>query len=111
DPVLVRGTGTRTIRATFANPSGMLSGGDSVRVRAAAGKPRPVLTIPETAVFAQQRKRYVYVAAAASEGDQAELREIEPGPTFDGVVVIDKGLTSADRVIVDNLLRVRPGVR
>jgi len=111
DPIIVRGTGTRTVRATFPNPSAALSGGDSVRVRAAAGRPRQVLTVPETAVFAQQRKRYVYVVAASADGDKAELREVEPGAAFDGLVVIEKGLTTADRVIVDNLLRVRPGVR
>ena len=76
-----------------------------------AGRLHEVLTIPETAVFAQQRKRYVYVAITSPEGDKAELREVEPGPTFDGVVVVENGLTTADRVIVDNLLRVRPGVK
>ena len=111
DPILLRATGTRTVRATFPNPDGRLSGGDSVRVTVDAGPPRQVLTLPETAVFAQQRKRYVYVAAASSEGDKAELREVEPGPSFSGVVVVEKGLTTADRVIVDNLLRVRPGVK
>jgi RND family efflux transporter MFP subunit len=111
DPEIVRGTGTRTLRATFPNPEGKLSGGNSVRVHADAGRPRQVLTIPETAVFAQQHKRYVYVATASSEGDKAELREVEPGPSFQGLVVIEKGLTTADRVIVDNLLRVRPGVK
>jgi RND family efflux transporter MFP subunit len=111
DPVLARGTGTRTVRATFPNPGGALSGGDSVRVAVDAGPPRQVLTVPETAVFAQQRKRYVYVAAAAPDGDKAELREVEPGPAFDGVVVVETGLTTADRVVVDNLLRVRPGVK
>ena len=111
DPEIVRGTGTRTVRATFPNPDGRLSAGDSVRVRVEAGRPRQVLTVPETAVFAQQRKRYVYVASTSPEGDKAELREVEPGPSFDGLVVIDKGLTTADRVIVDNLLRVRPGVK
>jgi RND family efflux transporter MFP subunit len=111
DPILVRGTGTRTVRATFPNPDGRLSGGDSVRVTVDAGRPRQVLTVPETAVFAQQRKRYVYVASTSPDGDKAELREVEPGPSFDGLVVIDKGLTTADRVIVDNLLRVRPGVK
>ena len=49
--------------------------------------------------------------ATTPEGDKAELREVEPGVSFDGLVVIDKGLTTADRVIVDNLLRVRPGVK
>jgi RND family efflux transporter MFP subunit len=111
DPEIVRGTGTRTCRATFPNPDGRLSGGDSVRVHVDAGPPRKVLTVSETAVFAQQRKRYVYIAAASSpEQDKAELREVEPGPSFDGLVVIEKGLTTTDRVIVDNLLRVRPGV-
>jgi multidrug efflux pump subunit AcrA (membrane-fusion protein) len=110
DPILVRGTGTRTVRATFPNPDGRLSGGDSVRVTVDAGRPREVLTVPETAVFAQQRKRYVYVASTSPEGDKAELREVEPGASFDGLVIIDKGLTTSDRVIVDNLLRVRPGV-
>lgn len=111
DTVIERSTGTRTIRATFPNTDDKLSGGDSIRVRSEAGRPHPVLTIPETAVFPQQRKRYVYVAASTPEGDKAELREVEPGPSFDGLVVIEKGLTPADRVIVDNLLRVRPGVK
>ncbi|HEY3788475.1 MAG TPA: efflux RND transporter periplasmic adaptor subunit [Urbifossiella sp.] len=111
DSEIVRSTGTRTIRATFPNPDRKLSGGDSVRVRAGAGAPREVLTIPETAVFAQQRNRYVYVAVSSSEGTTAELREVEPGDSFDGFIIIEKGLTAADRVIVDNLLRVRPGLK
>jgi RND family efflux transporter MFP subunit len=107
DPEITRGTGTRTIRATFPNPGAVLSPGDSVRVRTEAGRPRPVLTVPETAVFAQQQKRYVYVL----DGDEAKLREVEPGPAFDGFVSIERGLTTADRVIVDNLLRIRPGAK
>ncbi len=111
DPEIVRGTGTRTIRSTFPNPGDRLSAGDSVRVRVEAGRPRQVLTIPETAVFSQQQRRYVYVVSPSSEGDTAELREVEPGPSFDGVVVIEKGLATSDRLIVDNLLRVRPGAK
>ncbi|MCE9565180.1 MAG: efflux RND transporter periplasmic adaptor subunit [Planctomycetes bacterium] len=111
DPEIERRTGTRTIRATFPNPSMILSGGDSILVRASAGAPREALTIPETAVFSQQRKRYVYVAASTPDGDQAQLREIETGDSFGGLVIIEKGLTTADRVIVDNLLRVRPGIK
>jgi RND family efflux transporter MFP subunit len=111
DPILVRGTGTRTVRVTFPNPDGRMSGGDSVRMRVEAGRPRQVLTVPETAVFAQQRKRYVYVIDDTPDGEKAELREVEPGVTFDGFLIIEKGLTTADRVIVDNLLRVRPGAK
>lgn len=109
DPELVRSTGTRLIRATFPNADRRLSPGDSVLVRVDAGEGGQVLTVPETAVFAQQRKRYVYVVASSPEGDKAVLREVEPGASFDGVVIIENGLATSDRVIVDNLLRVRPG--
>jgi RND family efflux transporter MFP subunit len=110
DPEIVRGTGTRTIRATFPNrtPAGaaILSAGDSVQVRVSAGKAREVLAIPEAVVFSQQRKQYVYVVADG----KAQLREVQLGDAFDGKVEVKSGLTTADTVIADNLLRVRPGV-
>ncbi|MBX9624086.1 MAG: efflux RND transporter periplasmic adaptor subunit [Gemmataceae bacterium] len=122
DPEIVRGTGTRMIRAEFPNPEvkrpgkdgkesalRLLSSGDSVRVRVTAGRPEQVLTVPETAVFPQGQRRYVYVVAPGEGGDKADLREVQPGATFDGKVAVKSGLTTADRVVVDNLLRVRPG--
>ncbi|MBA4066342.1 MAG: hypothetical protein C0501_22030 [Isosphaera sp.] len=108
DTEIARSTGTRTIRATFPNPDGFLSSGDSAQVRVDAGRPQQVTTVPETAVFTQQSKRYVYVLGP---DDTAQLRAVEPGPAFDGVVAIEQGLTTADQVIVDNLLRVRPGAK
>jgi membrane fusion protein, multidrug efflux system len=124
DPEIVRATGTRTLRATLENiakkgPNGEwltppLSAGDSVRVRVTAGAPRTVLAIPESAVFSQQRKQYVYVVADG----KAQLREVELGAAFDGLVEVNRrasasastGLDENDSVIIDNLLRVRPGV-
>jgi RND family efflux transporter MFP subunit len=124
DPIIERQTGTRTIRATFANAPGKgpngetvppkLSGGDSVRVRVSAGATKPVLAIPEAVTFSQQRRQYVYVV---TEG-KAQLREVELGAAFDGMVEVNRrasasapsGLDESDTVIADNLLRVRPGV-
>jgi RND family efflux transporter MFP subunit len=124
DPEIVRATGTRTIRATLENvplkgPNGesltpLLSAGDSVRVRVPAGSVRPVLAVPESVVFSQQRKQYVYVVADG----KAQLREVEPGAAFDGLVEVNRrtsaaatsGLDENDSVIADNLLRVRPGI-
>ncbi|MBY0458887.1 MAG: efflux RND transporter periplasmic adaptor subunit, partial [Gemmataceae bacterium] len=110
DPEIVRSTGTRTIRAVFKNTpqNGVfyLSAGDSVRVRVAAGKPREVLAVPENVVFSQQRKQYVYVVADG----KAQLREVTLGDTFDGRVEVLSGLSTADVVVGDNLLRVRPGI-
>lgn len=122
DPEIVRATGTRTIRATFENiprkgPNGewltpLLSAGDSVRVRMPAGPAREVLAVPEAVVFSQQRKQYVYVVADG----KAQLREVEPGAAFNGMVEVNRrasaasGLDESDSVIADNLLRVRPGI-
>ncbi|MDY3553706.1 efflux RND transporter periplasmic adaptor subunit [Gemmata sp. JC717] len=110
DPEIVRGTATRTISATFTNKAvggiTYLSGGDSVRVRVAAGSPRQVLAVPEGVVFTQQRKQYVYVVADG----KAALREVELGDAFDGQLEVRAGLTTSDTVIADNLLRVRPGI-
>lgn len=133
-PEITRGTGTRTIRATFPNPevptkSGdsktprlrELSSGDSVRVRVEAGRPVQVLSVPETVVMSSARGKFVYVLNAQ---DEAEGRRVEIGPTFDATEpgpdgkpvktrfqIIESGLTPTDRVVADNLLRVRPGVK
>ncbi|HEX3149298.1 MAG TPA: efflux RND transporter periplasmic adaptor subunit [Gemmataceae bacterium] len=124
DPEIVRSTGTRTIRATLDNtprkgPNGewlspYLSAGDSVRVRVPAGAVRDVLAVPESVVFSQQRKQYVYVVVDG----KAQLREVEPGATFNGLVEVNRrasasatsGLDENDAIVADNLLRVRPGI-
>ncbi len=123
DPDIKRGTGPRTIRAAFENlpmrgPKGELlppplSSLDSVRVRVSAGAGRQVLAVPESVIFTQQRKQYVYVVA---EG-KAQLRLVEPGEPFDGLVEVNRrasarspsGLDESDTVIADNLIRIRPG--
>lgn len=123
-PEIARQTGTRTLRATFQNleqkgPKGEwipppLSAGDSVRVRLIAGDPRPVPTVPESVIFTQQRKQYVYVVADG----KAQLREVEVGATVDGKTEVNRrvsptattGLDENDTVVSDNLLRVRPGI-
>ena len=98
DPEIVRGTGTRTVRATFQNPptqrperraAAAAALGRRLGPRAAVGRatPRPVLTVPETVVFTQQRKQYVYVVADG----KAQLREVEPGAAFDGMVEVNRG--------------------
>ena len=116
---IIRGTGTRTIRALFESevdvkgPDGrpskirLLSGGDSVRVRLQAGRPTQALMIPETAVMSDARQKFVYVANAKGE---AEIRVVKLGASQDGWQVVLEGLTTAERVIATNLLRVRPGV-
>jgi RND family efflux transporter MFP subunit len=108
DPEFVRGTGTITLRSTFDNSKGLLTAGSSARVRAEIGSAEPKLMIPETVVMTQARSKYVYVL---NSQDEAEMRVVQLGNAADGWVVVESGLTPSDRVVANNLLRVRPGVK
>lgn len=108
DTEIVRGTGTRTLRAEFENTPARLSTGDSVRVRVDAGKAGKALMIPEVTVVQQDRQRVVYVI---DEKDEVAVRPVELGQSDGGWVVVRSGVTPSDRVAASNLLRLRPGVK
>lgn len=108
EPQIDRSTGSRYIRAIFKNPMGFMTPGDSIAARVEAGLPSPRILIPELAVASQQRVKYVLVL---NDKDEAEFRPVELGQVRDGMQIIDKGLAVTDRVIVTNLLRVRPGMK
>lgn len=108
DAEIVRGTGTRTIRAEFDNKDERLSPGDSVRVRVDAGAAGKALMIPEAVVVPQDRQRVVYVV---DDKDEVVVRPVELGQADGGWVVVRGGVTPADRVAASNLLRLRPGVK
>ncbi len=107
------GTGTLRVRATVHNPRlnrppwYMLSPGQFIRVRLPVGNPRLALLVPEKAVGTDQGQKFVFVV---NDRDEVERRNVRPGPQFGTFRVIeDNVLKPTDRVIVDGLLRVRPG--
>lgn len=108
DTDIIRGTGTRTLRAEFANADRRLSPGDSVRVRMVAGMAGKALMIPEHAVVAQDRQRVVYVL---TDQDEVAVRPVDLGQADGGWVVVRGGVGPADRVVTSNILRLRPGVK
>lgn len=115
-PEIVRGTGTRELRGTVANPAPYRLGpGDSIRVRVEAGAAKTAVTVPEVAVGSQQRQKFVYVIGRNDKGEEvAEFRPVQLGPVreVNGVrlQIVDGGVSPADRVVTNGLLRVRPGV-
>jgi RND family efflux transporter MFP subunit len=114
-PELMRGSGTREVRGVLENPDFRLNGGDSVRVQITFGPPESLVTIPEIAVGSQQQQKFVYCVTEKDGKQVTEFRPIELGSVreINGVrlQVVMKGLTAEDRVIVNGLLRVRPGIQ
>ena len=98
-------TGTVQMRAELPNPKHDLLPGQYVRVRVQAGT-QEAFVVPQTAVAQNESGRFVWVA----EGGKASARQVRTGNWLGADWVVLEGLKRGDQVIVDNLVRLRPGV-
>ncbi|EJM96058.1 efflux RND transporter periplasmic adaptor subunit [Herbaspirillum sp. YR522] len=99
-------SGTIRVRAVFDNADGQLIPGLYARVRLGGGAPHDALMIDEKALGTDQDKRFVMVADG---NNHANYRQVRVGASQDGLVVIEQGLKSGERVVVNGLQRIRPG--
>jgi RND family efflux transporter MFP subunit len=106
DPEVNRSSVTRRVRGVIPNEDAYMTPGEPVRVRAEAGPSQKAVMIPEVAIGSQQRQKYVYVVNGKNE---AEFRPVELGEARDGLWVVEQGLKPNERIVVNGLLRVRPG--
>jgi membrane fusion protein, multidrug efflux system len=97
-------TGTVQMRAEVPNPDLGLLPGQFVRVRVIAGTQQAIV-VPQTAVMQNEGGRFVWVAA---EG-KAVQRPIKAGGWLGNDWIVLEGLKAGDAVIVDNVVRMRPG--
>jgi multidrug efflux system membrane fusion protein len=100
-------SGTVRVRAQFDNIDGRLMPGQFARLTMGQPKAEKTLLVSERAVGTDQNKKFVMVVGAA---DKAEYREVVLGPSVDGMRVILTGLKAGERIVVNGLQRVRPGV-
>ena len=111
-------TDSLTLRATIANPPlphpevgdsrlRELTDGEFVTVVLEAATPVAQLTIPREAVLSDQRGDFVYLAGAE---DKVERRAIRLGQSTAETAVILDGLKEGERVVLEGMQRVRPGM-
>lgn len=103
-----RGSGTIRARVSLANPDHFIAPGSFGRVRMPAAPPAEAMLLPDTAVVTDQSRKIVMTVTA--DGTVAP-RPVEVGPVIDGLRVIRSGLTGDEQVIVNGLLRARPGAK
>jgi RND family efflux transporter MFP subunit len=101
------GTGTLLGRAVFPNPDRHLTPGMFVRVRLLGRPTYKGLLINDRAISTDQDRRYVLVVGA---GDMLEYRAVTTGPIVDGLRVVRDGLKADERIVINGLQRVRPGM-
>jgi membrane fusion protein (multidrug efflux system) len=98
-------TGTVQMRAELPNPKHDLLPGQYLRVRVQAGT-QEAFVVPQTAVAQNESGRFVWVA----DSGKAVPRQVRTGNWLGNDWVVLEGLKRGDQVIVDNLVRLRPGV-
>ena len=107
DNVIDSSTGTIRGRAQFANANGLFTPGMFARIRVPGSPPYEALLVPDAAIGTEQVRKIVLVVDADNTVKQKYVTLGET--TADGLRVIKSGLDPDDRVIVNGLMRARPG--
>jgi membrane fusion protein, multidrug efflux system len=97
--------GTVQLRAEFPNKQLALLPGEYVRVRLSGGA-QAALTVPQTAVLQGPKGPFVWIMNA--EG-MAEQRVVQTGTWVGEEWRIAQGLNVGEVVVLDNLLKLKPG--
>jgi membrane fusion protein, multidrug efflux system len=105
DNTVDRNTGTIIARATIANPDRSLLPGEFVHVRLHVADQPGTLLVPQSALGSSQLGKYLYVP----DNGKAVQRMVSIGATYGDRVVITKGVTAGEEVIVGNLQKIAPG--
>ncbi len=107
DNVIDRSTGTIRGRASFANAAGIFTPGMFARLQVPGSPPYQALLIPDAAIGSEQARKFVYVVRPDNTVAQ---KYVVLGQLSDGDRVIKSGIDADDRIIVEGLMRARPGV-
>ena len=97
--------GTVQLRAEFPNRTLKWLPGQFVKVRVEVGA-QDAFLIPQAAVTQSERARSVWVASADGKAVQ---RNVQTANWFGSDWIVTGGLNPGDLVIVDNLMKLRPG--
>ncbi|HUG72968.1 MAG TPA: efflux RND transporter periplasmic adaptor subunit [Steroidobacteraceae bacterium] len=100
-------TGTIRARARLSNRDRLFTPGLFARVKLGEGATHSAILIEDRAVGTDQTRRYVFVV---KPDNSIEYREIELGALHEGLRVVRRGLAAGERIVVNGLMRVRPGI-
>ncbi|UGA39811.1 efflux RND transporter periplasmic adaptor subunit [Chromobacterium haemolyticum] len=106
DSLVDASTGTIRSRATFANPDGGILPGQFVRVILQGAKRSNAIAVPQRAVLTSQQGKMVWVVGA---DNKVQPRPITVSQDVGLNVLVESGLKAGDKVVVDNIIKLRPG--
>jgi len=99
-------TGAIRIAASFPNPGNVLRPGQFGRVAAATEVRHGALLVPQVAVQELQGMEQIYIAG---EDDHVHVVNVKLGPQSGSDWIIENGVKAGDRVITDNVQKLKDG--
>ena len=101
------GSGTIRARAVFPNPDHFITPGQFGRLRVPSSNPYDAILVPESAIVTDQSNQIVMTVA---EDGTVVPKPIRLGPEQPGGLrIVREGLTGDERIIINGLVRARPG--
>ncbi len=107
DNQLEPGTGTIRARGVFPNADRLMTPGFFARVRIPGSGEYQALLIRDEAVGDDQGRSFVWVIGP---DNTADYRPVALGPKVDGLRIVREGLTAGERIVINGLMAVRPGL-
>jgi membrane fusion protein (multidrug efflux system) len=101
-------TGTIGVRAAFPNPDKVIRPGQFARVRGVVEQRPNAVMVPDLAVQEQQGTK---IAMVIDAGDKVALRPLVVDERIGNFYVVKSGLKPGERVIVEGVQKVRPGMQ
>jgi membrane fusion protein (multidrug efflux system) len=100
-------TGTLRVDLSFPNPKRTLRPGLYGKVKAESEVVKGALLVPQRAV---QELQGTYTVLVVGAGDKVETRKVTPGQKVGSQWIIQDGLKSGERVVVEGFQRLRDGM-
>lgn len=100
-------TGTIKVAAVFPNPGNLLRPGQYGRIRVAQSIRKDALLVPQRSVSEVQGK---YMVAVVGADNKVDIRPVKTAERIDNLWVILDGLKPGERVVVEGIQKVRPGM-
>lgn len=100
-------TGSILLRAVFPNCEGRIVPGLFARIRVPLSERYRALLVDERAIGTDQAQKFVLTV---TETNTVAYRPVKLGPVSDGKRIVRAGLEPGDRIVVNGLQRVRPGM-
>ena len=100
-------TGSILLRAVFSNEDGRIVPGLFARIRVPLSERHPALLVSERAIGTDQAQKYVLTLTATNT---AAYTAVKLGPTVEGKRIVRSGLLAGEKIIVNGMERIRPGM-